>query len=134
MDRTNIIYGRHEEGKHIRAEQMRRLMTPMEARLWRYLRASRLDGLHFRRQQVIDGFIADFYCHGAGLVLEVDGSVHHERAEYDTLRDQIITARGLRILHVSNERIQSDLWTVLAEIRQAAKEQQQFIAVSPTDD
>ena len=47
-------------------------MTPAEKILWNELRANKL-GVHFRRQQVIAGFIVDFYCHKSALVIEVDG-------------------------------------------------------------
>jgi very-short-patch-repair endonuclease len=50
-------------------------MTEAENILWQSLRGSRLAGLKFRRQQVIEGFIADFFCHGAKLVVEIDGPV-----------------------------------------------------------
>ncbi|MBC6941031.1 MAG: DUF559 domain-containing protein [Chloroflexi bacterium] len=58
----------------------------MEKILWKELRASKL-GVYFRRQQVIQGFIVDFYCHMAGLVIEVDGDVHDLRKEEDERRD-----------------------------------------------
>jgi very-short-patch-repair endonuclease len=47
-------------------------MTPEEKILWQHLRANRLQGYHFRRQQIIDGFIADFYYHATALVVEID--------------------------------------------------------------
>src|SRR5215207_3725346 len=78
-----------------RAKALRREMTPAERRLWQQLRDHRLAGLRFRRQQVVNGFIVDFYCHAAALVVEVDGSVHSEQAEYDAERDRILAARGL---------------------------------------
>ena len=76
---SGLVTGHHETGKKERAHQFRREITPSEAALWQALRANRLGGLHFRRQQIIDGFIADFYCHAAGLVVELDGSVHVRR-------------------------------------------------------
>ena len=91
-------------------------MTPEERALWQHLRANRLNGLHFRRQQVIDGFIADFYCHAAGLVVEVDGEVHEESIHYDAGRDRILASRGLRILRVKNREIQENLPDVLNRI------------------
>ena len=100
---------------------MRREMTPAESVLWQHLRASRLDGLHFRRQQIIDGFIADFYCHAAQLVVEVDGGIHIATADYDRERDRILTARGLRILRVTNNGVHNDLPRCLAAIRNAAR-------------
>jgi very-short-patch-repair endonuclease len=43
-----------------RAKELRREMTAEEKILWQHLRANRLHGFHFRRQQIIDGFIVDF--------------------------------------------------------------------------
>ena len=63
------------------AEQMRQEMTPSEERLWGRLRANRLNGLAFRRQQVIGGFIADFYCRVARLRVECDGHAHAAQAD-----------------------------------------------------
>src|SRR5262245_30698047 len=57
-------------------QKLRHEMTPEEILLWSRLRANRLRGFHFRQQQFIHGFIADFYCHAAGVVVEVDGGVH----------------------------------------------------------
>ena len=60
--------------KQQRAKELRHDMTPAEKILWEELRANRL-GVHFRRQQVIAGFIVDFYCHKSALVVEVDGDI-----------------------------------------------------------
>jgi very-short-patch-repair endonuclease len=58
-------------------------MTAEERLLWEALRRNTIDGLHFRRQQVIAGFIVDFYCHSAALAIEVDGAFHRETVDYD---------------------------------------------------
>ncbi len=58
------------------ALENRRNMTAAEKILWSCLRANWLDGWHFRRQQIIAGYIVDFYCHSARLVVEVDGEIH----------------------------------------------------------
>lgn len=68
-----------------RAKELRREMTPAEKILWEELRANKLGG-HFRRQQVIQGFIVDFYCHKAALVIEVDGDIHDLQKEEDERR------------------------------------------------
>ena len=94
-----IVSGqRVDRVKVLRSRQLRREMTDAERMLWEALRERRLDGLRFRRQQVIDGFIADFFCSEAGLVVEVDGAVHHQQQGYDLARDQLLSARGLRVL------------------------------------
>ncbi len=107
--------------KQALAVQMRKAMTPSEARLWERLRANRLNGLSFRRQQVIGGFIADFYCRSARLVIKCDGRIHERQVEYDRERDKIIAAYNLRILRFSNDAIAHNLPAVLADILQAAK-------------
>jgi very-short-patch-repair endonuclease len=113
----NIVIGqRVQEAKVARAKELRREMTPEEKILWQHLRANRLLGLRFRRQQIIDGFIADFYCHAAGLVVELDGSSHDQQTEYDAERDRIFSARGLHVLRVRNEEIRQQLRAVLLRI------------------
>ncbi|HZP84976.1 MAG TPA: DUF559 domain-containing protein [Chthonomonadaceae bacterium] len=121
-DKSHIVIGHHAEEKQALARQMRQGMTPAERLLWQRLRNNRLHGLHFRRQQILDGFIADFYCHAAGLVIEVDGSVHAGREDYDGHRDQVIAARGLKVLRFTNTHIETDLEGVLTDIYAAARE------------
>jgi very-short-patch-repair endonuclease len=103
-----------------RAKEMRRRMTPAEGALWEVLRRDGLDGLHFRRQQIIDGYIVDFYCHSAGLVIEVDGPVHESQAEFDAERDACLASRGLAVLRIPNEDIERNLQHVLQRIRTTA--------------
>ena len=113
---TRIVRAHRQPEKQEQARRMRQRMTPAEAVLWEHLRGSQVSGLHFRRQQVIAGFIADFYCHAARLVIECDGSAHAGREDYDADRDRILAAHGLHVLRVTNERIRADLPAVLAEI------------------
>ncbi len=95
-------------------------MTSAERALWSGLRRSACAGLAFRRQQVIDGFIADFYCHAARLIVELDGGVHEQQADYDRLRDEILTNRGLLIARYPNERATDHLADLVAEISRVA--------------
>jgi very-short-patch-repair endonuclease len=71
-------------------------MTRAECLLWERLRAGRLEGIHFRRQQIIDGFIVDFYCHTPGVVIEIDGAIHEQQSESDEERRDALLSRGLR--------------------------------------
>jgi very-short-patch-repair endonuclease len=117
MAARNVIIGQNvEETKVLRAKELRREMTPEERTLWHRQRGNRLGGLHFRRQQVIDGFIVDFYWHAAGVVVEVDGPVHDGRVESDGDRDGILAARGLEIMRVRNQEVRTRLEKVLDRI------------------
>ena len=102
-----------------RAKLLRRKMTPWESKLWVHLRANRLGGFHFRRQQIIDGYIVDFYCHTAKLVVEVDGSGHLDQQEYDQARDAHLTDLGLKVLRFFNSDVDRDSDYVLEAILSA---------------
>jgi very-short-patch-repair endonuclease len=119
--RNTIIGSRTANVKRERAYEFRREMTLAEKRVWRALRHNQLNGLHFRRQQTIAGFIVDFYCHAAALVVEIDGGVHGETREYDANRDQILASRGFHTLRVANEDVVHQLREVLQRIANTAE-------------
>jgi very-short-patch-repair endonuclease len=117
MPIKNIIIGqRVTKGKVERSRELRRDMTPAEKTLWQELRANKL-GVHFRRQQIIAGFVVDFYCHKATLVIEVDGGIHNLQQETDALREKVLREMGLTIVRFGNEEVIQDLPTVVVKIR-----------------
>jgi len=91
-------------------------MTPTEKILWQELRGNKL-GVHFRRQQIIAGFIVDFYCHKAGLVIEVDGDIHDLQQEEDARREKVFSEMGLRIVRFRNDEVEKELAGVMGKIR-----------------
>jgi len=103
------------------ARDSRRVMTASERRLWQRLRANRLGGLHFRRQQLASGFVPDFYCHSALLVVEVDGGVHEAQTEYDRERDRILASLGILVVRFKNEQVDTNMKAVLREILAVAR-------------
>ncbi len=121
MDKSWVVRGLHYAEKNEAARRMRREMTAAEMALWQAVRGNKMDGLHFRRQQVIDGFVADFYCHAASLVVEVDGEIHNTQIEEDRHRERAFALRGLHVVRFTNGQILNDLSTCLSEIRNAAK-------------
>src|SRR5512140_3405699 len=109
MPIKNIVTGQKvTQEKLQRAKELRREMTPAEKILWEELRANKL-GVHFRRQQVIAGFIVDFYCHKVGLVVEVDGDIHDLQQEEDATREKALREMGLIIVRFRNDKILGDL-------------------------
>lgn len=102
------------------ARKFRREMTRQERILWKALRRNQLDGLHFRRQQVIGGFVADFYCASERLAIEVDGDSHLSRVDYDADRDRALTQMGIRTLRITNDEVDADLERVLHRITETA--------------
>jgi very-short-patch-repair endonuclease len=89
MPKDQIVTRQHVHPEmQKRAIELRRNMTPSEQKLWQCLRAGRLEGFHFRRQQIIGSYIVDFYCHKSRLVIELDGRSHLDHQEYDLERDE----------------------------------------------
>ncbi len=118
MPVKNIIPGQKiTKEKLQRARELRNDMTPAETVLWQELRANKL-GVHFRRQQIIAGFIVDFYCHKAALVVEVDGDIHDLQQEEDARREKALNDIGLRIVRFRNKEVLGNLSVVVNKIKQ----------------
>lgn len=98
------------------AKRMRRNETTAEKRLWQSLRLKRLQGLRFRRQAPILGYIADFFCPSLQLVVEVDGSAHDGREVMDATRDTHPRRYGFNTIRVTNDDVLSNLNGVLKKI------------------
>lgn len=117
MKPRNIIIGQKVSPEKIkRAKELRQNMTPAEKILWQQLRAKLFNNLKFRRQQIIEGFIVDFYCHSLGLVIEIDGKIHEKQIEYDRDRDKILSTKDLHILRFTNEQVIESIDSVLNTI------------------
>ena len=104
---------------HARAREMRRNPTEPEKRLWRNLSNGQLEGLKFRRQEVIGRYIADFMCPARSLIVEVDGDTHDEGK--DRLRDDVLAQFGFLVLRITNHDVMSNSEGVLIAISFAAK-------------
>ena len=121
MPVKNIIPGqRVTEEKLERAKELRREMTPAEKLLWQQVRARKL-GVRFRRQQVIAGFIVDFYCHKASLVVEVDGDIHDLQQDEDARRENVLREMGLKVVRFRNHDILKKLSMVVKKIRELVR-------------
>jgi len=101
-----------------KASSLRRKLTPAEVILWHSIKNKRLHGLKFRRQHPVLRFIADFYCHEARLVVEVDGGVHDEieNSEHDEGRTYELNNFGIDIIRFNNDEIIYNLNVVLDKI------------------
>ncbi len=101
------------------AQNLRNRQTKAEEILWEQLRKKQLLGFKFRRQHPLNNFVADFYCHQAKLVIEVDGGYHNEKEQqtYDAERDRIMRELGIEVMRFKNEEVNNGLDVVLERIR-----------------
>jgi adenine-specific DNA-methyltransferase len=103
------------------ARELRKSMTETERLLWQDLRRGKIPGTRFRRQVPIGPYVADFACLQSRLIIELDGSQHNDRTEYDDSRTAFLETQNFRVLrfwngHVFGEReavIETIVWAVL---------------------
>ena len=97
-NRENIVF----------AKKLRKNATPQENHLW-YDFLSKYE-IRFQRQKAIENYIADFYCHKALLVIEIDGSQHFtdEGKRSDGFRTEILESYNLRVIRITNEQIKTN--------------------------
>ena len=105
-----------------RAKELRKNATRQEKKLWYGFLNSY--PVRFQRQKSIDSFVADFYCHEAKLVVELDGSQHYEEAGIarDKERSAILEKYGLKVIRFSNLEVDRNFQGVCTTIDLAVKE------------
>ena len=113
MDILSLDY---KKGNTKNAQHLRRNATPQERHLW-YDFLSRYP-IRFQRQKPIGDYIADFYCHQAKLVIELDGSQHYWRdgEERDVIRTQALEKYGLRVLRFTDYEVNNNFSGVCHQI------------------
>ncbi len=100
------------------SQELRKNMTDAEKQLWSKLKMKQLKGLMFSRQKPLGEYIADFYCHQARLVIEVDGGQHFldDTIEYDRIRDEFMMSSGIKVLRFTNTDVMENIEGVVAVI------------------
>ena len=104
------------------AKTLRKNSTKQEKHLWYDFLSSY--SVRFQRQKAIDDFIADFYCHEADLVIELDGSQHYtaDGKAHDEFRTHILENYNLKVIRFSNEQIDNNFFGVCQYIDKVVKE------------
>ncbi|MBO0350401.1 endonuclease domain-containing protein [Phormidium pseudopriestleyi FRX01] len=100
-----------------RAKALRRAGNLAEVLLWNQIKRKQFLGLDFDRQKIIGNYIVDFYCAEKALVLEVDGSSHDDKAEYDAERDAFLMGLGLTVVHLRDGDVKKNIAGVMDFLR-----------------
>ncbi len=119
------IHYKEFKGISLLARDLRNNQTPSEKKLWEVLRRKDLFGYKFLRQHPIfyridknwvDFYIADFYCARLMLIIELDGTYHEGREEYDKDRDEKLASKGLSVFRFKNDELK-DINSIIGDIR-----------------
>ena len=103
-------------------KQLRNNATSSEALLWKALRGRNAGGYKFRRQQGIGSYILDFYCPELRLCIELDGSSHDHKYEYDERRTAFLNEQGIKVVRFHNEVVLANVDAVAREIVRIGRE------------
>ena len=100
------------------ARSLRANATSAERRLWQGLRRKHIAGFRFRRQVILGGFVADFACFEARMVIEVDGATHatDEEIAREAARSTALAGQGYDVLRFTNDDVFHNLDGVLETI------------------
>jgi very-short-patch-repair endonuclease len=97
------------DGARARARTLRQNMTEAERRIWQILRSHQMKGYKFRRQVPIGRYVADFVCHEARLIIEIDGGQHDRSSLREAERSGFLQDEGYRVLRFWNNEILANL-------------------------
>lgn len=99
-----------------RSRALRKAGVLSEVIFWKQVRAGTFWNIDFDRQRIIGSFIVDFYVKSLGLIIEIDGSSHNGKEEYDAMREQFLIDLGLDVYRISDFRVKHDLTNVMSEL------------------
>jgi len=83
-----------------RAKELRQAGNLSEVLFWNQVKNKQFKGFDFDRQKIIGNYIVDFYCSNCNAIVEIDGSSHDEKVEYDAKRDAYLESIGLTVIHI----------------------------------
>ncbi|MBR0757005.1 DUF559 domain-containing protein [Bradyrhizobium jicamae] len=109
------------ESKTDRARRLRGNLSDAEGALWYNLRARRLNGHKFVRQEPVGPYTVDFICRESRLIIEVDGGQHAD-SQSDVVRDKWLADHNYRVLRFWNNDVLGNLAGVLETIVTALAE------------
>lgn len=99
-----------------KARKLRKSSTPGEIELWKLVKNKQVLSYQFRRQRPIKNYIVDFYCKELRLAIEIDGSSHDYKVEYDQKRQEKLEELGITFLRFSEKDTKENPGYIVNEI------------------
>ena len=99
------------------ARKNRKAGNMAEIAFWRQVHKKMFYGLDFDRQKVIGNYIVDFFVKSLGLVIEIGGGSHNEKADYDTHLNNYLEGLGLKVFHTTDFDVLQHMNITLEDLR-----------------
>lgn len=100
------------------AKEKRKAGILSEVLFWQQVRNKQFHQLDFDRQRIIGNYIVDFYVKTLGLIVEIDGTSHEAKVEYDKTRQQYLENLGLKIFRCGDGEVKKIIFDVLERLEQ----------------
>ena len=99
-----------------RARALRKAGNLPEVLFWQQVKNKQFKEYDFDRQKIIGNYIVDFYCTNCNVVIEIDGSSHDDKVEYDERRDAYLESLGLTVIHIGVEAVMERMNEVMESL------------------
>ncbi len=99
-----------------KSRSLRKGYVLAEVIFWKQVRNKEFHQIDFDRQRIIGNFIVDFYIKSLGVVIEIDGSSHDGKEEYDEKWQQFLESLNLKVYRISDYRVKNDVVNVMKEL------------------
>ena len=104
-----------------RAREMRNNSTKGEIKFWCELLRKKQTGYKFYRQKIINHFIVDFYCAKLKIVIEIDGTSHEGKEEYDKRRESVLESLELKVIRYNDLQVLNNFHLVEQDFKKQIK-------------
>ncbi len=91
-------------------------VSKAEKYIWKALLSRKQMGVAFKRQRPISNFIVDFFSAEIHLVVEIDGSSHLNKGDYDAYRENKLKELGFTIIRLSEGEVIQNIEDVHQQI------------------
>ncbi|WP_240531677.1 type ISP restriction/modification enzyme [Maribacter sp. 4G9] len=96
-----------------RARELRQAGNLSEVLFWNQVKNKQFKGFDFDRQKIVGNYIVDFFCTNCNVVIEIDGSSHDNKVEYDAERDSFLEGLGLTVIHIPVKEVMNNMSGVI---------------------
>ncbi|MCL2291060.1 MAG: endonuclease domain-containing protein [Bacteroidetes bacterium] len=88
-----------------------------EVLFWKQVHKGKFFGINFNRQKIIGNYIVDFYVPSLSLVIEIDGSSHNYKEEYDFKREEFFKSLGLLVYKIPDIEVKKNLSWIMEGLK-----------------
>lgn len=130
MELYELKFKEYNRSNKERSRSLRSHTTLAETKVWKSILKKKQTGYIFVRQKPMWSFILDFYCSELLLAIEIDGSSHNDKQDYDNQRDERMRHHGIKTVRITNHDVFTNLSWVYDWIQEEVKKRVQELKIT----